>query len=263
MKLSLSLEMIFTGEPYLQRIARAAKLGVQGVEFWTAEGKNFDELKAAATAGGLEIAAFSASRLGSLVKEGDRKALLAEIGDSLETAKRLGCPGLLLLSDGLNPDCSSTVDERIPAAVRKTSLVAGLKALAPMAERAGCALWLEPLNTVRDHPRYSLASTETALGILEEVGHPSIRLLLDCYHMALMGEDVCAMLRRSFPFLGHVHVAGTTERGELDRSELDYRRVAETLQSLDYRGYVGLEFAPRGPEEDAVRRGVEIFTRGA
>ncbi len=254
--------MIFTGEPYLQRIARAARLGVQGVEFWTAEGKNFDEFKAAASAGGLEIAAFSASRLASLVKEGDREALLAEIGDSLETAKRLGCPGLLLVSEAMHPDGSSTVDERIPAAVRKTSMVAGLKALAPMAERAGCELWLEPLNTHRDHLHFSLSSTETALEILEEVGHPSIRLLLDSYHMALMDEDVCAMLRRSFPFLGHVHVAGTTERGELDRSELDYRLVAETLHSLDYRGYVGLEFAPRGPEEDAVRHAVEIFTRG-
>ena len=255
--------MIFTGEPYLQRIARAARLGVQGVEFWTAEGKNFVELKAAASAGGLEIAAFSASRLGSLVKEDDREALLAEIGDSLETAKRLGCPGLLLVSEAMHPDGSSTVDERIPAAVRKTSMVAGLKALAPMAERAGCELWLEPLNTRRDHLHCSLSSTETALEILEEVGHLSIRLLLDCYHMALMGEDVCAMLRRSFPFLGHVHVAGTTERGELDRSELDYGRVAETLHSLDYRGYVGFEFAPSGPEEDAVRRAVEIFTRVA
>ena len=260
MKLSLSLEMIFTGEPYLQRVARAAQLGVQGVEFWGAAGKNFEELKPAATAGGLDIVAIGANRVASLADERDRDALLAEVGRSLETAKSVGCSGLLLLSDGVNPDGSSTLEQRIPAAERKASTVAGLKALAPLAERAGCALWLEPLNTRRDHPRYSLSSTAAALEMLEPVSHPRIGLLLDCYHMALMGEDVCAMLRRTFPFLGHVHVAGTVERGELERSELDYRRVAETLQSLDYRGHVGLEFAPRGSEEAAVRSAVQILT---
>ena len=260
MKLSLSLEMIFTGEPYLQRVARAAKLGVQAVEFWGAEGKNFDELKPAATAEGLDIVAFGANRVTSLADERERDASLAEVGRSLEIAKPLGCTGLLLVTDGLNPDGSSTLDQRIPAADRKASTVAGLKALAPLAERAGCFLWLEALNTRRDHPRYSLSSTEAALEILEQVSHPWIGLLFDCYHMALMGEDVCAMLRRAFPFIGHVHAAGTVERGELDRSELDYRRVAETLQSLDYRGHVGIEFAPRGSEEVAVRSAVQILT---
>ena len=260
MKITLSLEMMFSGESYLQRLKRTAKLGVQGVEFWASEGKNFDELKPAATAGGLEIVTMSANRAASLADERDRDALLAEVRRSFEIAKPVGCTGLLTLSDGVNPDGSSTLDQRIPPAERKASTIAGLKALVPLAEQAGCALWLEPLNTVRDHPRYSLNSTEAALEVLGEVGHPLIRLVLDCYHMAVMGEDVCAMLRRAFPLLGHVHVAGTTERGELDRSDLDYRRVAETLQSLDYRGYVGLEFAPRGSEDDAVRRGVEILT---
>ena len=260
MKITLSVEMMFPGESYLQRLKRTAKLGVQGVEFWASEGKNFDELKPAATAGGLEIVTMSANRAASLADERDREALLAEVRRSFEIAKPVGCTGLLTLSDGVNPDGSSTLDQRIPPAERKASTIAGLKALVPLAEQAGCALWLEPLNTVRDHPRYSLNSTEAALEILGEVGHPLIRLVLDCYHMAVMGEDVCAMLRRAFPLLGHVHVAGTTERGELDRSDLDYRRVAETLQSLDYRGYVGLEFAPRGSEDDAVRRGVEILT---
>ena len=51
MKITLSLEMMFSGESYLQRLKRTAQLGVQGVEFWASEGKNFDELKPAATAG--------------------------------------------------------------------------------------------------------------------------------------------------------------------------------------------------------------------
>ena len=263
MKLSLSLEMIFTGEPYVQRVARAASLGFQGVEFWHAEEKNLDELKAAATAAGVEIATFTANHQASLVDERDREALLKEVGDALEIERRLGCGGLMLQTDVLHPDGSSAADQRITPAARNASVVAGLRALAPLAERAGCALWLEPLNTRRDHPRNSLSSSEAALEILKEVGHPSIRWLLDCYHMALMGEDVCSMIRRGFPLLDHVHVAGTAERGELDRSELDYRRVAETLRSLDYRGFVTLEFAPRGPEEAAVRRGVEILTGGA
>ena len=260
MKLSLSLEMVFAGEPYVQRVARAGSLGFQGVEFWGTEGKGFDELKAAATAAGLEIVTFGAYRGASLVDEREREALLAEISGSFEIAKRVGCIGLMALTDVVNPDGSSGADPRIPPEVRKASILAGLRALMPLAEQAGCALWLESLNTRRDHPGYTLSSTEAALEIVREVNHPMLGLVLDCYHMALMGEDVCAMLREAFPFLGHVHVAGTAERGELDRSELDYRRVAATLQSLDYQGYVALEFAPRGPEEAAIRRAIEILT---
>ncbi len=260
MQLSLCLEMVYPKLPMGERIERAAALGLAAVEFWGWRDKNLEEIAAAADAGGMEVAAFSGNRENSLVDARQQEALVREVAASIRAALRLRCPSLMLLTDSLLPDGRSVQGDGSGAEERnekRANVVAALKRLAPMAEQNGVTLLLEPLNTRVDHAGCFLDSSAEALEILEDVGSPALKLLYDVYHMRVMGEPVAERLRQCAGRLGHVHVAGVPGRGELDAG---YEAVAGTLRELGYRGYAGLEFAPQGNPDEAIRAAAKIFS---
>jgi hydroxypyruvate isomerase len=259
MKISLCLEMVYPELPWAARIERAAALGAGAVEFWDWRNKPLEEMSAAAEAGGLEIAAFSANRENAPVDARQHTALEREVAAAAEMAVRLRCRSLMLLSDALQADGSScNAAGGVAPPEKRANLLAALRRLAPLAAGYGLTLLLEPLNTRADHPGYFLESSTAAMEILEEVGHPAVKLLYDVYHMRVMGESVAERLAACGPRLGHVHAAGVPGRGALDP---EYAGVAAALRGVGYHGYVGLEFAPAGNHDAAIRAAVELFSK--
>jgi len=259
MRISLCLEMVYPELPWAARIARAAALGVQAVEFWDWRNKPLDEMAAVAEGAGLEIAAFSANRENAPVDASQHSRLEEEVAAAADVAGRLHCRSLMLLSDTLGPAGQSrNAGDGVPPEQKRANIVTALCRLAPLAEQRGLTLMLEPLNTRLDHPGYFLDRSAPALKILEEVNHASIKLLYDVYHMRMMGESVAENLGACGTRLGHVHAAGVPGRGALDQ---EYAAVAGTLDRLGYDGFVGLEFAPAGDHDEAVRAAVQLFSK--
>ena len=253
--------MVYRELPLGERIERAAALGLAAIEFWSWRDKNLEEIAAVADMTGMEVAAFSANRENSLVDARQQDALEREVAASIRAAQRLRCPGLMLLSDTLLPDGRSA-QANGAAPEKRANVVAALKRLAPLAAENGITLLLEPLNTRVDHGGCFLDSSAAALEILDDVSSPAVKILYDVYHMRVMGEPAAERLRECAGRgrLGHVHVAGVPGRGELDA---DYAAVAGSLREAGYRGYTGLEFAPKGNPEEAIRAAVKIFSQKA
>jgi hydroxypyruvate isomerase len=261
MRVSLCLEMIYTGLAWTARLERAAALGVPAVEFWDWRNKPLEEMAAAARANGVEIAAFSANREFAPVDAREHDGLEREVAGSLAVAARLRCPSLMLLSDTLDARGGSRqAGNGHSAAEKRAALVAALCRLGPLAARHGVTLLLEPLNTRLDHPGYSLDNSAAACEVLEEAAHPALKLLYDVYHMRTMGEDFAAAIPACATRLGHIHAAGVPGRGALDAG---YASVAGVLRQAGYRGYVGLEFAPTGDPGPAVRAALKLFSQPA
>lgn len=259
MRISLCLEMVYPDLPWTARIERAAAAGVQAVEFWDWRNKPMDEMAAAAAANGLEIAAFSGNREHAPVDARQHEGLEREVAAAAEAAARVRCRSLMLLSDSLNVNGSSrNAGDGAPAQEKHTNTVAALRRLAPIAAQYGLNLLLEPLNTKVDHPGYSLNRFAPALQILEEVDHPAVKLLYDVYHMRIMGERAVEDLVACKDRLGHVHAAGVPGRGALDP---EYGGIADALNQSGYDGFVGLEFAPEGDHDEAVRAAVRLFSK--
>jgi hydroxypyruvate isomerase len=63
---------------------------------------------------------------------------------------------------------------------------------------------------------------------------------------------VSTRLRRDVAAIGHVQVAAVPDRSEPDRGELNYRHLFALLDELEYRGWVGCEYRPRGRTEDGL-----------
>lgn len=112
----------------------------------------------------------------------------------------------------------------------------------------GLIFLIEPLNT-RDTPGYFLTSTDQARAIIEEVNHPALRLMFDCYHMQIMEGDVAGRLAALLPLIGHVQIAAVPDRGAPDHGDLDYARVFATLARLGYDRPLGAEYKVTGATE--------------
>jgi hydroxypyruvate isomerase len=103
---------------------------------------------------------------------------------------------------------------------------------------------LEPLNP-RDGPGYFYASIERADEIITAVGLRNVKLMFDCYHVAIMEGDVIKRLERFMPRIGHVQIAAVPSRAEPDEGEIAYPAIFAALDALGYAGWIGCEYKPR------------------
>ena len=253
MKFSICAEMLFTGLPFHERVDRIREAGFSAVEFWAWKDKDLDQLQRRVD-GGMKIATFSGHRQRSLVQPADLSAYAAEVRESMATARRLGCGGLMLLTDELSAD-GSVDTSRYPAMSHKQkrdNVITGLRSLAPLAEEQGVDLYLEPLNSVVDHRGYWLDSSAEGFAIVDAVGSDRVRLLFDIYHMQIMEGDIIASLSADLDKVGHIHVADVPGRHEPGTGELNYANILKRLAALDYEGYVGFEFSPAGDDGRAL-----------
>ena len=111
----------------------------------------------------------------------------------------------------------------------------GLCQIAELAEKHDVIYSLEPLNTKTDHAGYPLARTEDAARLVEEVGSPRIRLLLDVYHTQIEEGNVTQVIRDFGKLVGYVHVADVPGRHEPGTGEINYPHVVQTLREIGYR----------------------------
>lgn len=237
--LSACIEMLFVPEhpdDVPARIRAAAAAGFAAVEFWRWRAKDLAGLERALRETGVRLAVFSCEPGGRLVDPATHDAFLAGLDDSLAIAKRLGSPGLIVLSGDALPD--------VERARQHAAIVAALRRAAPKAEAAGIRLCLEPLNTRVDHVGYFLDTTEEGLDIVEEVASPAVRLLWDLYHSAVMEEDPGEVSAGRVGLVGHVHVADTPGRHEPGTGTVDWRRTIDVLTAGGYAGAIGLEYRP-------------------
>ena len=253
MKSSVCIEMIFTESPFLERIERAAEAGFDAIEFWNWDNKDVPAIKVAVDKAGMGIAAFQANLGGTLVHPDHRDNFVASIRKSLDKAQELNAPSMFLLTDELGEDRSVRFQfPELGEEEKYQSVLGGLRALAPLAEKAGVTLVLEPLNTRVDHPGYFLNRSSIGFELVRAVDSPHIKVLFDIYHMQVMEGNVIETLTRNLDVIHHVHVADVPGRHEPGTGELNYANIFKALREAGYDEYVGFELDPVVPSEEAV-----------
>ncbi len=125
---------------------------------------------------------------------------------------------------------------------REWSLVVRhLKALGRYAEARGVVLCLEPLNRFETD---FLNTCDDGLRLVEAIGSPAVKLLLDTFHMNIEEKSLPAAIRRAGAQLGHFHACGS-DRGTPGGDHTDWAGIARALKAIGYRGDVVIEsFTP-------------------
>ncbi len=256
-KFSAMLWNFFGNRPLLEKLDLVGKTGLRAYEFVDWRNEDLDAIAGKAASLKLELSCILGNRAFghpeySLVRPDARENFIREISESIPAVKKLGGRMLIVLSGDEQKDLSREEQHR--------SIIAGLKAVAPMCEREAVTLVLEPLNTFRDHKGYYLVKSEEAFRIIDAVASPRVKVLFDIYHQQISEGNLIANIRANIDKIGHFHVGDVPGRHEPGTGEINYPKVLEAIVKTGYTGYIGLEYIPL---KDHLEQIIEMRKLGA
>ena len=221
--------------------------GLSAIEIFDFEGRDLELLAAEAKKRDMEIISFC-QKNGKFWGDPARlDEFVRGFCDSVEAAKKLGASNVIV-SDDLYP--ADLPREQVHAA-----MVEGLKRVAPLAEQAGLTVIAEPLSG-----KYFRDAVEP-FDIIREVNSPNVKLLYDIFHFQLIAGNITRTLRENIDLIGHIHGAGTPDRGDMTEGELDYSYILEQLSKTGYDKYFGLEFFTFENREEKVWKSAKLVRR--
>ncbi|MDK2821648.1 MAG: hydroxypyruvate isomerase [Clostridia bacterium] len=246
-----NLTMLFTELPFLERFEVAKKAGFSSVEFQFPYDFDCTEIEQTVKRLGLNITLFNlpAGNWGA----GDRgiaadPSRIDEFRKGVATARqwaqRLGCQRLNCL-----------VGLRLPEYTEEEQWKVVQENLAYAAEQLAkdnIMLLMEPLNTY-DVPGFLISTTQQAEKLLNLVGAPNLRIQYDVYHMQRMEGELIGTLKQLGNKVGHIQIADNPGRHQPGTGEINYKYVLESIDSMGYKGYIGLEYIPHPNTETSLK----------
>ncbi|MAV35449.1 MAG: hydroxypyruvate isomerase [Planctomycetaceae bacterium] len=251
-QLSACADTLFAALPFVERARRIAAAGF-AVEFW---GWHDRDTVALADDPDITVSTMIGNVVyrdgGCMVHPDGVDAWIAGVRDCLPIAQQLEVRQLILISGSLDDQGHGNHPIAAHPATRWVTAYKALCQVAEIAEQHDLTYNLEPLNIKRDHPGYSIPFFEDAARLLEQVGSPRIRILMDIYHTQIQEGNVVETIRNHADLIGYVHVADVPGRHEPGTGEIDYARIAAELDNSGYHGSVGLEAYPAESDEQAL-----------
>ena len=258
-QLSACADTLFTELPFVERARQIAAAGF-AVEFW---GWHDRDITALAADEKIRVSTMIGNVVyrdgGCMVHPDGVDTWIAGVHDCLPVAQQLDVRQLILISGSLDDEGHGNHLISTHPATRWITAYKALCQVAEFAEKHDLVYNLEPLNIKRDHPGYSIPYFEDAARLLEQVGSPRIRILMDIYHTQIQEGNVVETINNHADLIGYVHVADVPGRHEPGTGEIDYRRIAAALHEVGYEGAVGLEAYPAENNENALAAFRDIF----
>ena len=235
------------GPAELGLLPRIAALGYDGVELPVLAP---DDIASAATRSALDAAGLACTASGaippgaSLLDPAERERGVEWIERCLDVAA--ACGATVLCGPFHGP--VGQLPGRPPTPAEWESCVVGLRRAGDLAADRGVTLAIEVLNRFETH---FLNTVDDALRLLDAVGHPSVGLHLDTFHMNVEEKDLPAAFRRAGRHLAHVHFS-ENDRGVVGSGHVDWVGIRDALRAVGYldsgRWVVAETFAGTVPE---------------
>jgi D-psicose/D-tagatose/L-ribulose 3-epimerase len=116
--------------------------------------------------------------------------------------------------------------------------VENLQRVGEVAAQHGVVVGVEPLNRFETD---MINTVDQALALVQEVGHPNIKISLDTFHSNIEEKNIPASIRKIGPdLLCHVQ-ANESDRGTPGTGHLDWPGIMDALSDINYAGAVVLE----------------------
>jgi sugar phosphate isomerase/epimerase len=129
------------------------------------------------------------------------------------------------------------IPEGFDREVARNQFISCTRRIAPLAERHGVTIVIEPLNKKECNFINSLAE---GAAIVEAAGHPHLRLLADVYHMRMEQEPSDEIVRHG-RWIEHVHVAELEGRQAPGTQGEDFGPYLRALKKINYRNAISFE----------------------
>ncbi|RFS31717.1 MULTISPECIES: hydroxypyruvate isomerase family protein [Acinetobacter] len=248
-KLAVNLSMIFTEVPLLERFALARAHGFDHIEIQFPYELSIEQIQTQLTIHDLSLCLINAPA-GDLMTGGNGLAGIPgqeiEFHHGLEKAilyaKALQVPSINILA-GKQP-----LDADLLPCLK--TLATNLKLACHMCSDHGIQPVFEMINGT-DMPRFLVQNIAQAQEMLEAVRHPALKMQFDCYHMAMMGENLLESLQENIDAIGHIQFADNPGRHEPDTGNIDYAVIFDWLKHSQYTGFSAAEYRPQNLSQNS------------
>lgn len=242
-KLAVNLSMIFTEVPLIERFALAHSHGFHNIEIQFPYELSVDDIQSQLKLYDLHLCLINVPA-GDLMQggyglagiPGREIAFHQALELAIEYANALNVPSVNILA-GKQPEDA----DLLPCL---NTLANNLKLACHMLTDHGIQPLFEMINGT-DMPRFLIQNIAQAQEMLEAVHHPALKMQFDCYHMAMMGEDVLSALKENMDWIGHIQFADCPGRHEPDTAQIDYSSIFTWLKQSTYSGYIAAEYRPQ------------------
>ena len=219
-KFAANLTMLFTEAPFMERFALAAQAGFTHVEYLFPYPFKAEDLKAELDKHGLQQVLFNlpagdwtAGERGIASLPGRSEEFRAGIPTAIEYAKALGVPRLNCLA-------GKRIAGHSEEEHRKT-LVENVRYAAAELAKHGIELVIEPINHF-DIPGFFINRIEQAISIIDEAGHPNVRVQFDIYHVQREEGEITGTFRKYKDRIGHIQIADNPGRHQPGTGEIHF-----------------------------------------
>lgn len=242
LKLAVNLSMIFTEVSLLERFALARQHGFDHVEIQFPYELSIAQIQEQLDRHQLSLCLMNVP-VGDLMQGGHGLAGIPgqevefhhALQQALEYATALKVPSVNILA-GKQP-----LDSDLLPCLK--TLADNLKMACSMLSDQGIQPVFEMINGT-DMPRFLLQNVAQAQEMLEAVNHPALKMQYDCYHMAMMGEDVLGALQENIESIGHIQFADHPGRHQPGSGSINYAEIFQWLGNSSYQGFVAAEYRP-------------------
>ena len=242
-KLAVNLSMIFTEVPLIERFALAQAQGFKHVEIQFPYELSIEQIQSQLTMHDLTLCLINLPA-GDLMQGGNGLAGVPGmelefhrgLEQAIQYATALNVPSVNILAgkQPLDSDllpCLNTLSSNLKLACHRLSD----HHIQPV---------FEMINST-DMPRFLVQNIAQAQEMLEAVQHPALKIQYDCYHMAMMGEDVLEALKENIHDIGHIQFADCPGRHEPDTAQIHFAEIFQWLNQSTYTGYTAAEYRPQ------------------
>lgn len=239
-RFAANLTMMFPEVPFLDRFEAAAEAGFKAVECIFLYDHASETIAEHLRRHGLEMVLmnsphgdWNAGERGLAALPGREADFRAAVDKVLPVARATGCRRYHVMPGICDPT---------PETLARYT--ANITWAADRLVEDGLDVLLEPINR-RDIPGFMLHDFELAAEMIARIDRPNVKLQFDVYHRQILHGDIVRGLEALMPIIGHVQIADVPERHEPGTGEINFRRVFEALDDLDYNGWIGCEYRPK------------------
>lgn len=179
------------------------------------------------------------------------EAILQRADLALRRAQECGSKQIVFGSGG-----SRAIPDGFDRAKAKAQHIELCQKMAPLAEKHGVTLAVEPLNRGETNFINSLAD---GVEIIQAVNNPWFRLQCDIYHMLKESESPDEIVKYG-NYISHCHIAEKRNRTAPGVDGDDFRAYFRALKQIKYTGNLSLECRWKDFDSE-IARGIEVVTR--
>jgi 5-keto-L-gluconate epimerase len=133
---------------------------------------------------------------------------------------------------------------------------AGIREVADHARPLGVNIVVEPVN--RYELNYINSVDPDGIALVRRIGHPSVKLMPDVFHMNIEDASIAASLVAAGEMVGYCHLADSN-RWAPGQAHTDFGAILHALDTIGYDDWVAVEILPYPSADEAAQQAISYL----